>query len=186
MAAAALGRLPVRPRVWTSEKETRMPPETKQGSTWVFGAAVATLLAFTAPAQAPAQSVQSDFGAESSLRDAPEVGEECANNVPSCQTVQSPVISLASGQHQRVQLLCANGSYFWNWTAAVTPHLTVVLHRTVQDEAKRDIGAIFRLDEQTDARPGRVQISVACSPEDPAGKLSSQRRHLHHHPPRNR
>jgi hypothetical protein len=169
-----------------SEKETRMSPETEQGSAWVFGAAVATLLAFTAPAQAPAQSAQSGSGAESSLRDTPEVSEECANNVPSCQTVQSPVISLASGQHQRVQLLCANGSYFWNWAAEVTPHLTVVLHRTVQDEAKRDVGAIFRLDEQTDARPGRTQISIACSPEDPAGKLSSQRRHFHHHPHRNR
>ncbi len=160
-----------------------MSRETEEGNTWVISVAVATLLAFTAPAQAPAQS---GSGAGSSQRDAPEVAEECANNVPSCQTVQSPVISVASGEHQRIQLLCTSGTYFWNWTVGVTPHLTVVLHRTVQDEAKRDIGAIFRLDEQTDARAGRAQISVACSPVDPAGKLSSQRQHFHHHPPSNR
>lgn len=102
--------------------------------------------------------------------------DECRAEVPNCVTKISSVATVPRRQMQTVRLTCPKNSYFWNWSATVSPHVQITMLDLESDQNQHATGATFLI-HAVSGRPAtaKAQIHLGCSATPVAGKLKERR-----------
>lgn len=96
-------------------------------------------------------------------------GQECRDDVPACDSVDSQLIVAKPNDQRTIRLICpASAPYFWNWSADVSSHVEVQLVQSVLNEDRDEIGAWFFFLQQSTAAPGALRIHLGCSSQTPS------------------